>query len=186
MTSDVIETSVGPWRAAVLVGESRCRFEPHGWLTERELASEALTAPRSATVELRRVGGGIMPWALLAGNYEPGAARGLEVRVAHSGALSGAPAHGCVGLLGSSLASGLPQEFAEATLDGLVRFAPETNRSGLLVVDGGAYGVADSSQFAFEHAAGLLKSAIFGPSSELEMSAASLDQFLRHLDRDEP
>jgi hypothetical protein len=179
MTSAVIDTSFGPWRAAVLLGGSQCRFEPVDWLRDREPASQPQEASRSAVVELRRTGGGVMPWALLVAAYEPDTSGALEVHVAHSGGLVTAPAHDCIGLLGRPLATGLPKEFAEATLDGLIRFNRALNRSGHLVVDGGAYDEADSSQFAFEHCAALLKWALLGAASDDEVSVGSLEQFLR-------
>lgn len=177
MSAVPVEVSAGPWRAAVLLGVTRCRFEPVGWVSEIEAAGEALSAGRSAVVELRRSGGGLMPWALLAGEYQPEWSGSLRVRVGHTGQLTSAPTHDCSGMLGRSLAVGLPEEFAQATLNGLVRFDPELNRSGELVVGGGAYDEADSSEYAFEHAAALLKWALLG--SVDAVSAGDLEDFLR-------
>lgn len=183
MTTSPVEVSAGPWRAAVLLGASRCAFEPVGWVSDSEAAGDALPARRSAVVELRRSSGGLMPWALLAGEYEPDASGLLQVRVGHTGQLPSGPPHDCDGMLGRTLATGLPEEFAQATLNGLVRFEPKMNRSGQLTVCGGAYDEADSSEYAFEHAAALLKWALQGPGA-LDAGSEGLEEFLRsQLDR---
>jgi hypothetical protein len=119
---------------------------------------------------------------MLSGTYEFDASTSLEIQIAHSGDLASAPESDCTALLGRPLVSGLPSEFAEAALDGLVRFAPDTNRSGRLVIDGGGYDAADSSQFAFEHAAALLKWAILATPTA-EVTVTSLTQFLHEIQR---
>lgn len=98
-----------------------------------------------------------MPWAMLSGTYEPVTSGSLEIRVGHTGELSASPDLNCVGLLGRALAIGLPEDFALAVADSLHNFAPESNRAGLIVVQGGAYDPVNSSRFAFSEAATLLK-----------------------------
>ncbi|MCW2749154.1 MAG: hypothetical protein JWR83_264 [Aeromicrobium sp.] len=120
-----------------------------------------------------------MPWALLAGEYEPVATGILHVRVGHTGPLPGAAPHDGDGMLGRALVTGLPEEFAQATLNGLIRFDPEINRAGELVVSGGAYHEVDSSEYAFEHAAALLKWALLRAGADSAVPEDDLEEFLR-------
>ena len=154
--------SAGPWTAAVLVDSVLGMFEPTGWVEDRDLATAGEGEQGRATVEVRRTTGGIRPRALIAGEFRPDSSGSFNVRVANSGDLPEHADHDCPGLLGSDLATGLPEEFAQAVVDGLIRFAPVLNRSGVLEVVGGAFDEVDSSEFAFEHAAGLLKWALLG------------------------
>lgn len=174
-----MEASVGLWRAGVLVDESRCRFEPVGWLSDADPAGQPLAASRSATLELRRAAGGVMPWALLGATYEPNDSGALTIRVAHSGEVASAPLHEGAGLLGRPLACGLPKEFAEATLDGLIPIRSgaqplRTTRHRWRWLRRG-----DSSQFAFEHAASLLKWVLLGVSPDDALAVGTLEELLR-------
>jgi hypothetical protein len=175
MESEILEVTLGAWRAAVLLGDVRCEFNPDAWLSEHVTGRWVSSHKRSATIELRRTGGGIMPWALLSGRCSSNDSGSLHIRVGSMIGLPDAPAHDCVGFLGRSLAMGLPEEFGQATLDGLVRFRPNLNLSGSLEVVGAAYHEVDSSQFAFEHAAGLLKLSL------LEVDMLSTEEPQHHI-----
>jgi hypothetical protein len=124
-----------------------------------------------AAVEVRRAAGGIAPRALLGGSFRFEEGPALSLRVAWSGTLAGEGAEGeaCEGLLGQSLLKGLPDEFAAAVLRGL-NSARELNAPGILSVQQAGYDPVDSSEYAFERAALLLKWVLLanapqGPSS---------------------
>jgi len=131
---------------------------------------------RQATVAVARDLGGIRPRAQLAGEFTPDSRGSFRVRVASSGELPERAIHDCPGLLGSDIVAGLPDEFAQAVVDGLVRYAPYLNRSGILRVFGGGFDEVDSSEFAFERAAGLLKWSLLGLTSEC--TAEDLSNFV--------
>ena len=175
-----IVSDVGQWRAAVLLDEIVGAFEPTAWHAEDDVARLAQGKPRAATVEVRRSGGGIRPLALLAGAYNPdGDAHHLRLLVLTNGPLTMSPPRDCDSPLGGRLSTGLPEEFGQAALSGLVRFRPELNRPGSLTVRGSAYDAVDSSEFAFEHAAALLKWVLLEVQGSVEVSEAGLTTFLR-------
>lgn len=142
-------------------------------------AGAYLEGRRQVVVELRRTGGGMMPWALLAATYEPNPTGILEICVAHTGELASAPVQDCLGPLGRPLAVGLPMEFAEATLEGLTRPESAVSPSGQIRVESAAYHEADSSRFAFEHAAVVLRSILLARDSTAEFVANELSKLLR-------
>jgi hypothetical protein len=77
------------------------------------------------------------------------------------------------------LVPGLPSEFAQAALDGLVRCTSTWHSGGLLVVDRGAYDEVDSSPVAFEIAGGLLGLALLAELEGTKLDASALEQVLR-------
>lgn len=168
--------SAGPWTVAILPGSVVGRFEPLGWVEDDDLAGTGGRRQTRATVSVVRDMGGIRPRALVAGEFTPNSSGSFKVRVARSGELPEHADHDCPGLIGSDLVAGLPDEFAHTVVDGLVRFSPGLNRSGVLQVLGGGFDEVDSSAFAFEHAAGLLKWALLGLRSE--GTTADLENFL--------
>jgi hypothetical protein len=79
----------------------------------------------------------------------------LTIEVAHSGELVAGATRACVGPLGRALALGLPEEFATATLAGILEQA-DSLPAGELRVDAAGYDDADSSAFSFARAGGVL------------------------------
>lgn len=166
-----------PWRAAVAVDGGLWAFDPAGWLEETVGASGGTRAfDVSATVEVRRAAGGIAPSALLGGSFEPKDGTSLSLRVAWSGALATDNADAQKGLLGHALVKGLADEFASAVLRGLSS-QPELNEPGVLTVQEGAYDPVESSGYAFERAAALLKWVLLVHGSK-GPSAAELAMYL--------
>lgn len=150
-------TGAGRWRIAVSAPPAAAAFAADRWLRESVPArGNPASSAVAVAVEVLRVGSGVTPRALVGGAFEPGGSL-LRLDVGSSGDLtSGAPAH-CASLLGRPLVSGLPEEFAQAALDGLVRIAGSVSLPpGALRIDAAAYDEADSSSLAFERAAGAL------------------------------
>jgi hypothetical protein len=81
----------------------------------------------------------------------------------------------CPSRFGGALVPGLPPEFAQATLDGLVRVPAKWDSGGLLVVDRGAYDEVDSSSVAFELAGGLLVLALLARIDGTDLDVSVLD-----------
>jgi hypothetical protein len=79
-------------------------------------------------------------------------------------------------LLKGVLVPGLPPEFAQATLDGVVRVPAHRDSGDLIVVDRAAYDEVDSSPVAFEFAGGLLVLALLArlAGSDLDLSGLVL------------
>lgn len=177
-----VEAVRGPWRAALVGSIDECGYEPLEELSEDEPAFVAAhISARSTVVEIRRAGGGIMPWALVGAIYRPGAGDTLRFEVPHSGELSMVSASTCTGPLGRPLKAGLPIEFAQAVLDGLIRYEPASNRPGQLRVVSAGYDDAESSAYVFERAAALLKWVLLaefqGAGPTAEDLAGLLDQW---------
>ena len=150
-------TTVGPWTAAATASLS-CQFDPTGWLRDRVGASRRRPSVEAsaATVEVRLRAGGIAPCALLGASFVTSALADVELAVGHAGVSVGGTRTSCIGLLGRPLIRGLPTEFGEGALNGLVR-AEAPLPPGRLEVVAEGYDDADSSEFAFERAGGLLR-----------------------------
>lgn len=127
--------------------------------------------PARAVVEVIRHGGGLMPRALLGGAYGPDGQGELVIDVPTSGAsLDGTPS--CTSRLSRALVPGLPDEFAQSVVGGLVRRALPNGRT---VIDRAAFDPTDSSPLAFELAAELLAGVIYAMSAELDVERAAHD-----------
>jgi hypothetical protein len=123
-----------------------------------------------AVVEVLRQGGGMMPRALLGGEFMPDRSSDLvvEVRIAADG-LEGDRT--CTSQLSSPLVPGLPEEFAEAALEALVG---GLQTSGRLVVDRAAFDPVESSPFAFGLAAHLLAAVLSAKSKGSDVEVAAI------------
>lgn len=120
--------------------------------------------PARASVEILRQGGGLMPRALVGGSYTPGNGE-LLIEVQSSGEHADGNAS-CVSQLSRSLVPGLPDEFSQSVIDGLVR---RPLPSGRILVDRAAFDPVESSPLAFELAAELLASVLYAVSAELDV-----------------
>lgn len=153
--------SRGPWKIIVSDDKSAASYPIGEWLEYSELAPDSsFPLERSrAVVEVRRRAGGISPRALVGGQLSQTGENLRVIRVGQSGKLT-------LGELGTcssgfenatSLVPGMPPEFAQPVLDGLVE-----NPSGLpvggtlLVVDRSSYDEINSSAYAFRFASSVL------------------------------
>jgi hypothetical protein len=168
----MVEQTRGPWRVAIF-DEMQCPYEPVGSLSREHSGTTdpPLGSEGTATVEVRRAGGGLMPWAMLGGAYKPKTGESFRIDVPHSGPLSNETRLDCVGPLGRQLNSGLPLEFAEAVAVALVAPLEHLNRPGRIRVLCAAYDVIESSAYIFGRAAELLKWALL---SDLRYDEAAL------------
>lgn len=175
MRAMVVE--VGAWRASVHLGVVSFEFEDSDRLLERDFATRPAVDERSAVVEIRRIAGGMNPWALLSGRFVHDRTEWFSIVVPHSGAFPDACRSTSVGNLGRRLCVGLPEEFAQAVVDGLVRFEPENRPAGRLEVAGGGFDLVDSSESIFEVAGGLLKWALLAD----DVTESTVTQFVTKL-----
>ena len=82
----------------------------------------------------------------------------------------------CPSRLSRPLVPGLPPEFAQATLDGLVRVPSTWDSGGLLVVDRGGYDEVESVPVAFELAGGLLVLALLARLRGTDINVSTLTE----------
>jgi hypothetical protein len=115
---------------------------------------------------------------MIGGEYRPSIGDSLRLLVGTDGELTVSPPRNCGALLGGKLSAGLPDEFGQAALNGLVRFEPQINRPGILTVGGAAYDEADSSEYAFEHSAALLKWVLLTMEPSDGLSVSGLTKLL--------
>ena len=171
--------TVGPWTAAA-TSSLACQFDPVDWLVDRVEASGERPVHQSiaATVEVRLRAGGMAPCALLGARFVTSERIDVELVVGHSANLVEGAAPSCIGLLGRSLFSGLPKEFAEGALNGLVRVETPLPPGRLEVIAAG-YDDVDSSEFAFERAGGLLRHVLSRLAANKESGAAVIAKVLR-------
>ena len=176
MTLDAV---LGSWRVAAVVGERLCPVQASGELSQTVEAGPATSAsPVVVTVEVRQATSGVMPWALIGAEFEPASDGIVSVRVPHSGELRAGAARTCVGPLGRALAAGVPLEFAEAALEGIVRESGVLP-AGSLRVSAGGYDDADSSDRSFGCAGGVLVHAIAAASTG-NLTTATLAAAIQH------
>jgi hypothetical protein len=119
-------------------------------------------------VEILRQSGGLAPRALLGGSFTPGTGS-VVINVGVSEP-AGEVAATCQSQLWKPLIPGVPSEFAEAAMAGIVR--RQQLPGGLLVVDRGAHDRVESSPLAFELAGelfvSLVASELAGTNLEVE------------------
>lgn len=153
----------GSWELAVVHEHDGARFEPVGVLRESDSVQQPSESDPGRTVravvELVAISGGLRPRALIGGEFVPGSGGRLSIEVNHSGDLGLGASANCPGLAKAKpLVAGLPLEFAQAAVDGLVRVKCEKPvPPGVLRVDRAAHDEVDSSPIAFEKAAGILR-----------------------------
>jgi hypothetical protein len=82
----------------------------------------------------------------------------------------------CPSRLSRPLVPGLPPEFAQATLDGLVRVPVAWDSGGFLVVDRAGYDEVESSPVAFELAGGLLVLALLARLRGTDIDVSALTE----------
>lgn len=153
------ETSVGAWHVAAEVGAPRCGVAPAGWYRkfEPDSTSYSATATVSATVDVQWRSSGLIPRALVSGLWRPSNTGSLTIEVGHTGPLTLESAKRCDGLLGMQLVHGLPEEFAQAALDGLADARTQPYYDGVLRIVGGGYDEVGSSYIAFAFAGRILR-----------------------------
>ena len=99
--------------------------------------------------------GCMTPRALVGGEFQ-GTSRGsISVGVQKSSDDIPNTQRTCRSAFQPTLMPGMPSEFAEAVMDGIIRI-PLSKPSGKLIVNLGGYDFVESSQMAFEFAGGLL------------------------------
>jgi hypothetical protein len=154
--NQVILTS-GPRRIAIFADEPTAAYDSDVVRCESVVVSAAdLPGAGSvrAGVEILRQGGGLAPRALLGGSFTHGHGDLVfEVRSV-ADAHQSAQVATCRSQLWKPLIPGLPTEFADSVIDGLIRRPVPT--TGRLVVDRAGYDHVESSPLAFELAAELL------------------------------
>jgi hypothetical protein len=96
----------------------------------------------------------VLPRALMGGEIRLTGSEARVMKVGQSAEMTLGAARTCPSRFRGPLVPGLPPEFAQATLDGLVRASVEWHSGGFLLVDRGAYDEVDSSPVAFELAGG--------------------------------
>lgn len=171
----ILDVEVGSWRASLCVGETAYLYDEVDRILDRELAAGRQVVDASAVVEIRRWSSGINPRALLSGRFTADDSGWFTLSVANTGEFPDECFPSVEGLQGRPLCLGLPVEFAQASMDGLLRFDPETRPSGRLEVLGGCFDMVDSSESIFELAAGMLKWALLRSS---QISDESLREFV--------
>ena len=172
----VLFGAAGAWRASVRLGSVGFEFEESDRILERDVATRPPTPKRIALVEISR-NVGMTLCALLSGRIVNDGTEWFSIGVAHSGPWPDDCQSMSVGDLGRRLCVGLPEEFAQAVADGLLRFEPEHRPAGRLEVLGGGFDLVGSSESIFEVAAGLLKWALLAEN----VTAAALAEFLKKL-----
>jgi hypothetical protein len=169
----------GPWQIAVGDDDGAASYVVDDWLewSDPDPGSppESRTDTVRAMVEVRRGAGGVIPRALIGGEMRRTGRSARQVRVGQSSKMTLGAARTCASLFRGMLVPGLPPEFAQAALDGVVR-VPAQWDSGDLVVDRAAYDEVDSSPVAFEFAGGLLVLALLArlAGSDLDLSGVGL------------
>lgn len=159
----MVRLEEGIWSLAVEREHGPAAFTPVGTLHDVETAVASLEAsqghPLRAVVEVAALTGGVRPRGLIGGSFTPAATDQLALHVHHTGALGFGVPPDCPSLLsGRPLVVGLPAQFAEAAIDGLVRVTCRTSLpSGTLTVDRAGHDEVESSQVVFEKAAGILR-----------------------------
>lgn len=179
----MIDIQEGIWALAVRAEHEAAAFIPTGSLSDSELVdpSSSMAPGARAVVELRAVAGGLRPRGLLGGEFAPRPGTEIMFRLGHSGALGlGAPAT-CPSVIGGqALVAGLPVEFAQAALDGLVRVqCAAALPAGVLSIDRGGYDEVESSQMVFERASGLLRCVLTALVVGEEPNEAELRNLIR-------
>lgn len=163
------------WEVAVHNDEAAGTYLITNWLECSELApaSKSRLGSARAVVEVRRKAGGVLPRALVGGEIRLTGSETRLLKVGQSAQMTLGAAKTCPSLLGRALVPGLPPEFAQATLDGLMRVPTTWDSGGLLVVDRGGYDEVESSPVAFELAGGLLILALLAQlrGTEIDLSA---------------
>jgi hypothetical protein len=133
-----------------------------------------------AVVEVERRSGGIIPHALVGGELVRGEAGVLAFEVNVGSRFEAGGKRTCRSYLRRrKLIPGLPREFAEAAVDGLVRVPIDEGIAAAVRVDRAAYDDVDSSQIAFERAAGLLIAVLITSASHGQLEPVVRDRMNR-------
>lgn len=176
VSQERFSASVGSRAAEVLLPGSTHEFQSTGWLDDRLRASDAgQFEGLSATVALRLNRGGMRPFGLLSGSFSSNESGVFEVAVSHSGDWPEEIVLDTYGLQNDALCLGLPYDFAQSVVDGLLRFDEDFRPSGRLEVVGAAFDPVDSSESVFELTAGLLKFVLL---SRTGLTSQMLGEFL--------
>lgn len=158
----------GPRWASVALDELSAAYAASSVLREFVDVPAAGSGGRRAraVVEILKQGGGLAPRALLGGEFVPANDDGLIIEVTVLTDLT-ASVPSCRSQLWRPLMAGLPPEFAQSVIDGIVR---RPLPSGRLVVDRAGHDPVESSPLAFELAAELLSAVLAGlaQSEEIE------------------
>jgi hypothetical protein len=170
----------GPWQIAVGDDDGAAGYVVDDWLEWSDLdpgsSPESRTDTVRAIAEVRRGAGGVIPRALIGGEMRHTGRGARQVRVGQSSKMTLGAARTCASLFRGMLVPGLPPEFAQAALDGVVRVPAQWDSGDLIVVDRAAYDEVDSSPVAFEFAGGLLVLALLArlAGSGLDLSGVGL------------
>lgn len=132
-----------------------------------------------AIVEVYRLVGGKSQRALIGGELRLAAHSGRNVRIGLSPGLTMGASATCQSNFSNALVPGLPAEFAEAALDGIVRFPAERPVGFLVIVDRAAYDEVNSSQVAYEFVGGLLMATLLARLHGSDLDQSRLEQISR-------
>ncbi|HSR87249.1 MAG TPA: hypothetical protein VLM11_23965 [Streptosporangiaceae bacterium] len=169
----------GLWQIAVHDDDGAATYLADEWLVWSAAAPapspRCRTGSARAVVEVRTTAGGARQRALVGGELCLDGSDARLIRVGQSSEVRRGAARTCPSRLRGLLIPGLPPEYAQPVLDGLVRVPAEWDAGGLLVVDRGAYDEVDSSAFAFELAGGLLALALLARLAGTDLDIAALD-----------
>ncbi|MEU7477366.1 hypothetical protein AB0A63_15360 [Lentzea sp. NPDC042327] len=146
---------------AVEFGRMSAPLLADDWLIDRSSATATGAAGSTVvTVELLRRFGGVAPRALLGATYTPLGAEAsagvLEVRVPRAATSAGGEITCASRLWKNPFEVGLPEDFPEGALKGVLSGGAELP-AGTLVVDQAGFDEMNSSAFAFEQAGALLR-----------------------------
>jgi hypothetical protein len=136
----------GPWQIAVGDDDRAASFVVDDWLEWSDLDPGPLPEIRAdavrAIVEVRRSVGSLLPRALNGGEMRLTRRGARQVQVGQSSRMTLGAAKTYASRLRGTLVPGLPPEFAQATLDGIVRVPADWDSGGLIVVDRAAGALA--------------------------------------------
>jgi hypothetical protein len=168
----------GAWQISVSDDDGVATYAVHDWVQWPETGPISIPASGTsavrAVVEVRKRGGGVRPRAAVGGELR--SSDGARVfRVGQSVAMTLGSAKTYPSKLSGTMVPGLPPEFAQAALGGLVRGRAQWSSGGLLVVDRGAYDEVDSSPVAFGLAAGMLLLALVARLDGTDLDVCAVD-----------
>jgi len=167
------------WRLLV---EQPARRVPHvlgdvSALHAERLAGQPGRPVSDMVLELRRNAGPVSPSGMIGGSYIPGKAEAAILSVGKTGDITTGAGLGYVSGIGKrGMVLGLPDEFAESVMDGLIRVDPKSGvPAGRVVIDRAAYDEMDSSRSVFERLGGLFLIAV----AEMSMGSSDQSEFQR-------
>jgi hypothetical protein len=171
----------GEWRVALSDENATAAYQIQNWLEWSEPASgdEPRSAHARAVIEVYRFLGGMSQRALVGGEIRLKSQATSMIRVGQSSGLTLGAARTCQSELSGTLVPGLPSEFAQAVLDGIIRVPAERPRNSVIIIDRSGYDEVDSSPVAFELAGGLLLIALVRRMQGMDLMSSAFDELAK-------